>query len=236
MKNFTIAIDAIKFHAAKFSQANNDVRYYLNGVAIDREKNRVLSTDGHTLFFSNSDMIDNGGEIEAPADRPFVLGSGDGSKALKIKKPKRDQVTAIIQFNGQYFTAKYSTQSIDDLKNFSKDIDETFLQCSDIAATGKIIDGRFPDVDRVIPSRNQLINDNGVFLNCAYVKRVGEIGAALDLNNKYSGVKINFNASRGDSMVFDFSDDSFLIVMPMRDSDAVYRNELPRSRNDKKSA
>jgi len=55
MKEFKVPAKLIK--AAMLNQGQRDVRYYLNGIYIDKEKGRVCGTNGHTLFIGNHESF-----------------------------------------------------------------------------------------------------------------------------------------------------------------------------------
>jgi DNA polymerase III subunit beta len=107
-----------------FSMAQQDVRYYLNGMLIELDGKvvRTVATDGHRLAMAQAD-------IPSPVSSPLQvivprkailelqrLASGDGDVQLSI-----GQNHVRIQFGGIRFTSK-------------------------------LIDGRFPDYSRVVPA------------------------------------------------------------------------------------
>jgi hypothetical protein len=58
MKKFTVL--ARPFMAAKLFAAKNDVRWYLNGVMIEREN--IVATNGHAMFVNHSDCEMHGND------------------------------------------------------------------------------------------------------------------------------------------------------------------------------
>jgi DNA polymerase-3 subunit beta len=109
--------------SVQYAMAQQDVRYYLNGVLliVGENKLKVVATDGHRLAF-------NAGDID-----------GDFSKQ-EIIMPRK----AVTELS------KLLSDSDDDVElEFSQQqIKVTF---SGITLITKVIDGKFPDYERVIP-------------------------------------------------------------------------------------
>ena len=55
METYTVPADMIK--AAQIMQADGDIRYYLNGIYLDKENGRVCGTNGHYLIVCEDDKF-----------------------------------------------------------------------------------------------------------------------------------------------------------------------------------
>jgi DNA polymerase-3 subunit beta len=147
-----------------FSMAQQDVRYYLNGLLLETEGPtlRAVATDGHRLAMSEIDINGDVGESrQSIVPRKAVLELGryleEGAKAAKVAmNPNHIRVKA-----------------------------------GPLVFTSKLIDGRFPDYEKVIPK------SLGTHLE---IER-GELydilaRAAILTNEKFKGVRINLSSSR----------------------------------------
>lgn len=109
--------------ATQFSMANQDVRYYLNGLLLETEGNvlRAIATDGHRLALSHR-MI----EASLPEKQVIV--------------PRKGVLELMRSFEG------------DDL-DVTIAIGENAIRATTATAvfTSKLVDGRFPDYRRVLP-------------------------------------------------------------------------------------
>jgi DNA polymerase-3 subunit beta len=147
----------------QFSMAQQDVRYYLNGLLLEASDKRLraVATDGHRLALCDIDLEGfDGGKSQVILPRKGVqelqkLLGGDGEVQISI-----------------------GTNHIR-------------LQVGDIRFTSKLIDGRFPDYDRVIPqvARNVVAGDRDAMRHA--LQR-----AAILSNEKYRGVRLQFSENR----------------------------------------
>lgn len=147
-----------------FSMAQQDVRYYLNGLLLEMDGNRLraVATDGHRLA-----MCDVAADLgEAPAQQVIVPRKG----ILELQRLLGDSETA----------AQIETGS-----------NHIRVSMGDLRFTSKLIDGRFPDYDRVVPkggdktvrADRQLMRDS-----------LGR--AAILSNEKYKGVRLQLTDQR----------------------------------------
>lgn len=81
-------------------------------------------------------------------------------------------------------------------------------------AMSENIDGRFPDVDRVIPKEQQAVEEIG--FNAGYLSRVEKVAKVI--SPKFNGVKLTFNGSTNavKCSISWCDDDVTIILMPMR--------------------
>jgi DNA polymerase-3 subunit beta len=139
-----------------FSMAQQDVRYYLNGMLLETggKHLRAVATDGHRLALCEAEVDGSLDEQQVIVPRKGVLElqrlmSGEGSLNLELG-PNHVRV----QLDGIRFTSK-------------------------------LIDGRFPEYDRVIPkeSSNELTADREAFRGA--LQRT-----AILSNEKYRGIRL----------------------------------------------
>lgn len=128
---FTISQKNLKFliDNTQFSMANQDVRYYLNGLLFEIYNNelRTIATDGHRLAFCVIDQLSN--LINIPRDT-----------TQQVIVPRK----AISELN------RLLSDS-DELLKVSLSSNHLYIDFCDLIFTTKLIDGRFPDYQRVIP-------------------------------------------------------------------------------------
>jgi DNA polymerase-3 subunit beta len=113
-----------------FSMANQDVRYYLNGMSIESEGNEIRSvaTDGHRLAICK---ISND-SLALPARQVIVPRKGI-LEIIRLLSPVDEEVKVYLG------------------SNHIRIIDAEF------SFTSKLVDGRFPDYRRVLPRNGNKI-------------------------------------------------------------------------------
>jgi DNA polymerase-3 subunit beta len=148
-----------------FSMAQQDVRYYLNGMLLETggKHLRTVATDGHRLALCQVEL--DGGDL----DEQQVIVPRKGVLELQRLLSGEGSVDIVLGAN------------------------HVRIQLEGIRFTSKLIDGRFPEYDRVIPrdSSNQLSADRGVLK--AALQRT-----AILSNEKYRGIRLII---RDDSVV-----------------------------------
>jgi DNA polymerase-3 subunit beta len=107
-----------------FSMAQQDVRYYLNGMLleIDAESLRAVATDGHRLALCETSLASKA----KTAQQVIVPRKG----VLELQRVLTDVGTAELAIGSNHVRA----------------------QIGDVRFTSKLIDGRFPEYSRVIPA------------------------------------------------------------------------------------
>ena len=119
-----------------FSMAQQDVRYYLNGMLLETGDGhlRAVATDGHRLALCRAAL--------------------DG---------KQDEQQVIVPRKGVLELQRLMTGDGD--LNIELGANHIRIQLDGIRFTSKLIDGRFPEYERVIPkeSSNELKADRGAF-------------------------------------------------------------------------
>ena len=113
-----------------FSMANQDVRYYLNGLLFELSDNKLLavSTDGHRLAVSE-----------------FIVENLNLESSLKIIVPRKGilELTRLLDITSEIPVA---LQISDNHIRVNKD---------NIRFTSKLIDGKYPDYQAAIPANSQ---------------------------------------------------------------------------------
>jgi DNA polymerase-3 subunit beta len=129
---FSIAQNSLKqlIDATQFSMANQDVRYYLNGLLFEIYNNelRTIATDGHRLAFSAIDNLSN--LINIPKDT---------TQQLIVPRKAITEMNRILNDSSDSIHISISASHLNIV--FEK-----------LSFTTKLIDGRFPDYQRVIPA------------------------------------------------------------------------------------
>lgn len=140
-----------------FSMAQQDVRYYLNGMLLEIGENhlRAVATDGHRLALCQAEL------------------AGDKLDEQQVIVPRKGvlELQRLLSGDGDL--------------NIELGSNHIRIQLDGIRFTSKLIDGRFPEYDRVIPkeSSNELKADRMEFKNA--LQRT-----AILSNEKYRGIRL----------------------------------------------
>ena len=148
----------------QFAMANQDVRYYLNGLLLEfrGRRLRAVSTDGHRL-----------------AQAEVELGqSSDGDEVHQCILPRKGvlELSRLIQqsdADASIVVGKASLQAT----------------IGDVTFTSRLIEGRFPDYNRVIPRPEQC--DKEAQVDRELVRRSLQRASILS-NEKYRTVRLSF--------------------------------------------
>jgi len=140
----------------QFSMAQQDIRYYLNGMllVLDGETMRVVATDGHRLSYASGTVAKQEEKREVILPRKAVL-----------------ELARLLT----------ETDEPVDIEIYSNQVKFRF---GDIEFTTKIIDGKFPDYTRVIPTNYQRHIALSRMLLLQALQR-----AAILSNEKFRGVR-----------------------------------------------
>ncbi len=124
-QTLTVAQSAMKrlLDKTHFSMAQQDVRYYLNGMLLEISEKvlRTVATDGHRLAYCEAEL-----ETAASAQQVIVPRKG----VLELQRLLGTEGTVALAVGANHVRA----------------------QIGDIRFTSKLIDGRFPEYGRVIPA------------------------------------------------------------------------------------
>ena len=140
-----------------FAMAQQDVRYYLNGLLIETGDSylRAVATDGHRLALCQ--VAEEGRKL--PEQQVIVPRKG----VLELQRLLTGEGDVSIELGANHIR----------------------LQLDGNRLTSKLIDGRFPEYDRVIPkdTDNELLADREVFKGA--LQRT-----AILSNEKYRGIRL----------------------------------------------
>ena len=141
----------------EFAMAQQDIRYYLNGLLLEVNENRLnlVGTDGHRLSFTSAILNQTYEKNEVILPRKTVI------ELIKLLEDNDDEVTIEIA-TGQV--------------NFA---------FGEISLISKVIDGKFPDYHRVIPTaHSNTFTTNRLEILTAMQR------ASILSNEKYRGIRM----------------------------------------------
>lgn len=144
-----------------FAMAQQDVRYFLNGMLFEIGEGtmRTVATDGHRLAMCHMD-VDSAGKIkQVIVPRKGVL------ELQRLLGELGDEVTLSIGGN------------------------HLCIESTEYVMTTKLVDGRFPDYDRVIPK-----NGDKVVLADRVELRQALNRTAILSNEKFRGIRVNLSS------------------------------------------
>jgi DNA polymerase-3 subunit beta len=137
--------------------AQQDIRYYLNGLLLEVVANRlnIVGTDGHRLSFTSTELKQNYEKQEIILPRKTVI------ELIKLLDDSEEEVNVEISSNQVNFSF------------------------GNIRLISKVIDGKFPDYNRVIPTGHQ---------NSFSAERLSVLlamqRASILSNEKYRGIRM----------------------------------------------
>lgn len=140
----------------QYAMAQQDVRYYLNGVLfiVEDDKVKAVATDGHRLAYNSITVEGNSEKSEVIIPRKAIV---ELSKLLS--DDENDEIE--IEFSAQQLKASFSG----------------------IELITKVIEGKFPDYQRVIPNYSNHLGINRTLVQQALQR------AAILSNEKFRGVR-----------------------------------------------
>jgi len=141
-----------------FSMAHQDVRYYLNGMLFEvtQEYLRLVATDGHRLAMTT----------------------------YRAEQLTEETIQAILPRKGVLELARLLSES-EKVVSLSLGSNHMCVSSDTYRFTSKLVDGKFPDYDRVLP-RNA---DKAIFVERDVLKQSFSRAAILS-NEKYRGVRM----------------------------------------------
>ena len=147
-----------------FAMAHQDVRYYLNGMLLDLRDGalRCVATDGHRLALAETTL-----ETTVSSRRQIII-------------PRK----GVLELQGLFENGEGMVE-LEFGRNHLR------VRRGDVQFTSKLIDGRFPDYEAVIP----IGADKEVRLPRDAL-RAGLQRAAILSNEKYRGVKLDVSPNR----------------------------------------
>ena len=147
-----------------FAMAHQDVRYYLNGLLLDLREHslRCVATDGHRLA-----LVETAHEAGVGTPRQIII-------------PRK----GVLELQGLFESGDGSIE-LEFGRNHLR------IRRNDVVFTSKLIDGRFPDYEAVIP----IGADKLVRLGRDAVRSALQRAAILS-NEKYRGVKLEVSPNK----------------------------------------
>lgn len=178
-------------HKTQFAMAIQDVRYYLTGMLFDVSQQQLttVATDGHRLALARS-AVDVKDDLSMQAILPRkavlelqrLLETIEKSVEAEVKKRKLKEFPdshLYLKFGREFLQVSLPFGEFDDNIHPNQDLM--------ITLTARLIDGKFPDYRRVIPSNT----DKLALLNRE--KMASVLGRVAILSNEKSrGVVFNF--------------------------------------------
>ena len=144
-----------------FCMAQQDVRYYLNGLLLEvtDKKIRGVATDGHRMAISESSL-----EKSVKSEKQIIVPRKGIQEMLRLLGDTDDQIE--LEFGANHVRAR----------------------AADFIFTSKLIDGRYPDYNKVIPGKQskKLHLDRNLFRET--LSRV-----AILSSEKYRGVRLSLS-------------------------------------------
>ncbi|MCH9644964.1 MAG: DNA polymerase III subunit beta [Gammaproteobacteria bacterium] len=151
---------AYLLHSCSFAMAQQDVRYYLNGILLEVNPSKItaVATDGHRLAMAT---------IEADIDV---------EKNTQIIIPRK----GVLELQRLLSTPE---------EKIKVHISNSYIRVSsnEYTFTSKLIDGKFPDYERVIPDKT----DKTVSIEKEILKKALSRAAIL-CNEKFRGLRFEF--------------------------------------------
>lgn len=161
LTKFSTSQAALKniFDSTHFSMAQQDVRYYLNGLMMEMSSKllRSVATDGHRLALKDVPL-----EIEVNEDKRQIIVPRKGIQELmRLLGDSEDEVNVVVGSSHIRMTI------------------------GDMIFTSKLIDGKFPDYERVMPEGGKnIVSAEKENLRQTLVR------VAILSNEKYRGIRI----------------------------------------------
>ena len=161
LKRFTVTQKQFRHLLAQtqFSMAAQDVRYYLNGLLllVDGNELRAVATDGHRLAYASMPL-----EGDATAPRQELI----------LPRKTVLELSRLLADSEEPLVIELAPNQIR-------------FQFGQINLVSKLIDGKFPDYERVIPASLK----NVVLLNRTALLQ-SMVRAAILTNEKFRGVRL----------------------------------------------
>lgn len=143
-------------HSVQYAMAQQDVRYYLNGLLliVDGNQLKAVATDGHRLAYNAITLAQEHEKQDIIVPRKTIL-----------------ELHKLLNENEEIIEIQFSNQQIK-------------FTFSGISLISKVIDGRFPDYERVIPKHANRLDISRTQLQQA-LQRV-----AILSNEKFGGARL----------------------------------------------
>jgi DNA polymerase-3 subunit beta len=200
----TIKPEYIK--ALLLTAAKQDIRYYLNGIAIDARQNgdmvdvTLVATDGHRLLALALDPAD----VDAPLVGNWII---DRALLEPVKPVKAGKTEFPLTLS---LTIAEPSQDSEGRTCLANPV--VTLQGA-TTATGTVVDGRFPDWRRVMPATSDGISSQ---FDHEYLYSMGKVGRLLRDNKKECAAVIHHNSNGAALVTFPGAPFAIGVLMPTR--------------------
>ena len=147
-----------------FAMANQDVRYYLNGMLLDLQEHtlRCVATDGHRLAMKETEL-----QSSVSTRRQIIIPRKGVNELIGLLESGDGEVE--LEFGRNHLRVRRGS----------------------VTFTSKLIDGRFPDYEAVIP----LGADKSATLDREVLRGALQRAAILS-NEKYRGVRLELSPGK----------------------------------------
>ncbi len=150
--------------STSFSMAQQDVRFYLNGLLLEIGSQRLscVATDGHRLAYAECPT-----EAEPTESVRAIIPRKSVTELQKLLGTSSSEDVVQVLVNAQFFQ----------------------LQLGGVRLTTKLIDGRFPDYKRVIP----IDGDKEILVDVDTLRQSLTRASVLS-SDKYKGVRVRLSS------------------------------------------
>ena len=142
--------------AVQYAMAQQDIRYYLNGVllVVDGPVLKAVATDGHRLAYFS-----------------IALGSTYARREIILPRKTIGELSKLLSDTDDDVTLELSDTQVR-------------LTFSDVTITSKVIDGKFPDYGKVIPTHTNHVSLERLVVQQALLR------VSILSNEKFRGVRL----------------------------------------------
>ncbi|NLP32625.1 MAG: DNA polymerase III subunit beta [Oligella ureolytica] len=154
------------FNMVSFAMAKQDIRYYLNGIllVVEPGKVRAVATDGHRLAHLSEDI-----ETPVTDEQQLILPAKTVIELQRLLDDSDEPVYISLHKDTKHSQIRFAF--------------------GDIVLVSKLIEGRFPDYKRVIPSDY----DRHLTINREEFQSNLQRARILVANDRLHGIKLNFS-------------------------------------------
>lgn len=145
-----------------FAMAQQDVRYYLNGLLLEfaERRLRAVATDGHRLAIADLDIEADGGR-----------------EPRSIIVPRK----GIMELNRTLGAGEEAVEIVISASQIQ-------IEMPGLTFTSKLIEGKFPDYDRVVPLEE--VCDKRLTVDCESLRQ-SLVRASILSNEKYRSIRLS---------------------------------------------
>ncbi|MEJ2509516.1 MAG: DNA polymerase III subunit beta [Gammaproteobacteria bacterium] len=147
----------------QFAMAHQDVRYYLNGLMLELGNKvlRAVATDGHRLALCRVDT-----QLSMEESRQLIVPRKGVLELARLLEDSDDEVEVQVGAN------------------------HIKLNLPEVTFTSKLIEGRFPDYERVVPTGgDRVMKSDREALRQAFIR------ASVLSNEKFRGIRLQLSAN-----------------------------------------